>query len=305
MKTPRAFTLIELSMALIALGFIAVTTTMLFSTYVALIKHGRIDATLIARARTAYDFVADDIRVSGQLNRAGAAAIIEENCAARGSFPACGGTDRLTLIQPNPDYRACRVVAEPSAGRVQISMRAPFAPPSTPACCFAEVGFSRQAVFVTATGAARPVLVTSDAATVGTCTFAFADIFTAPADSLVNAQAILSDVKTFYFEPGAAADEPGRLVMHMELDGAASLAGERLYFADNVVDFQVARAGGAAATDVTQNVLVLSILVALPDSLNVSGSASTPGTRLSAAKTLNRSYVYREASGEVALRVSR
>ena len=298
----RAFTLVELAITLSIVGVILVAAATLFTAYLGIVKQTRGEMLLSGKARIAADYVIDEIRRSGFVSQAGAMAIIEDDCAGALGYPACNHTDRLTLMEPLQGYRQC--TAEAVTGTVvQVNMRTPsptaINPFPSPECCFATSSFHRQVVFH-AGSMAVPALLTSDGSTPGTCTFNYAPL-SGVTGTLAGSTIVIADVKTFYVEFDRGTDLPGRLVMHTERDGdTTSVVGERLYLAEGIIDFQLARHAPALPTATTERRLIVDILVGQPNSSR--GTATGPAMRLGPARTLASPHLYFEAVSEAALR---
>lgn len=283
----RGFTLIEAAAAMAAIGVIALVATMLFSLYGTLIKRARVQSQLVSRSRGALEYVLDEARRAGGNGVDPArSVIVEDNCAARGEFPACNGSDRITVIQPLGGYGKCTVDADLGGERVRVrKVRDGLLGPEE--CCLLQsAGFRRQVAFASAEGVV-PAMLLEDTAD---CTFGYRPILGDVPDSLTGATIVMSDVKTFYVEYGAR-DRAGRLLMHTELDGnIASIRGERLPLATGILDLQA---------DPSGTLLTVSVLLGLqhPDGRTEGSTALRPAPR-----TFGVPYLLDEATARVSLR---
>ena len=288
----RGFTLMELAVALAATGVVALAATMLFSLYAQLIKRARIQSQLVSRGRGTLEYVLDESRrAGGDGVDATASVFIENGCGARGGFPDCHGTDRLTVVQPLGGYGKCTVDAQLGGNRVRVKeLRMGWGPLATRQCCLREQpGFRRQVAFASGGGVVPAVLT----GTAEPCTFAYQPILPGSPGGLTNSTIVMADVKTFYLELADPA-RTGRLVMHMELDGdTSSLARERLYLATGVLDLQARLSG---------TMLSVSTLVGIEhqDGARAGDTALSPAPR-----TFAMPYLLHEASATVALRNTR
>lgn len=272
----------ELAISIAAMGVIALAATMLFSLYLGITKKAKIETQLRQRAETSLEYLVNETRrAGGQGAQPSASVFVENDCAAARGFPDCDHTDRVTLVQPLVGYGKCRVLSDAggiiNVNTVQVSRLNP------PECCLKSTFNGRQIALVK-NGVVTPAFLSR----VGGCTFRYAPIL-GNVGGQDDASLLIADVKTFYREPGAAAGEAGRLVMHLNLDGDNSVVGERLYLSNDILDLQ-ARLSGAT--------LGLSV---------VSGEPHPTGVReietaFSTTRALARPFIAREATARLTLR---
>ncbi|HEY4222434.1 MAG TPA: hypothetical protein VGO62_13860, partial [Myxococcota bacterium] len=209
-------------MSLACLAMITLAATMLFSIFTAVIKRSKIESSLLRRSQALLEYVVNESRrVGGQGAPATASVFVENDCGAARGFPDCNHTDRVTFAEPLAGYGSCRVKTDQGAHFIEVNDVRLGAGTT---CCFSAPVFGRQVVFVK-DSVVTPAFLTRAP---GPCRFHYRRIVQDPSTSLDNAQIILSDVKTFYLEPSSPPGLAGRLVMHMDLDGDESIAGERL-----------------------------------------------------------------------------
>lgn len=215
--------------------------------YAQFLRLGRgvsVDAEVTELARGGALFLAEELRdVGGGGIPAWSSVIIEDDCLARDGYPACDGSDRLTLITAIPRFPSCAI--EAGVGRDQIQV-ATVPVGGADVCCLNQSDFIRQVALVWP-DTTQPVVLKSLGRD---CLFDVSPIVpgdalprplavsSAAVDGFPGAVIVLADVKTFYVEwtgPGL-----GALNMHAELNGDGAVVGERLTVLPTVADFQAA-----------------------------------------------------------------
>lgn len=242
----RAFTLIEVAVTMAIAGIVSVVA---ISAYAMFLRTGRViafDAEVTELARGGVLFVAEELRgVGGGGIETWSSVIVEDDCLARDGYPACNGSDRLTLVQSVPRFPSCAIKSAPTTTQIEvetISLR------GSDVCCLNEAGFARQVALVWP-DTMQPVVLLG----VGhDCLFDVRPIVpgdalprplltsTAATDGLPGAVIVLADVKTFYVDWTDPTANRGALNMHIEMNGDGKLIGERLTILPVVADFQAA-----------------------------------------------------------------
>lgn len=241
-----AMSLLELSVAMAIAGIIAAAAISLVGFMLSSGRRIGRGLDLTSSGRLGSLFVIDELRIAGGGGvEAWSSLIVEDDCVARGGYPACRGSDRVTVVQTIPRFPSCAIVDTTAPGRVTVET---INLSGVDVCCLNEVDFVRQVALVW-TDTMQPAVLSG----VGTgCEFTVAPVV--PGDLLPRqlsastgfaaagikgAVVVLADIKTFYVDWNTAGTV-GALRMHVELDGAPSLVGERLTVLDDVADFQVA-----------------------------------------------------------------
>ena len=284
----RGFTLMEMAIVLAIMGIVAITATSLFSLYTNIMKKSRLETQLRQRSELALEYLVNEARRAGGQGAPPAASVFVENdCGPRAGFPACDNSDRVTITQPLVGYSRCKVERD-TGGFVDVKLvrpRAGFAPE----CCLrSSPSFARQIAFVK-DDVVVPAFLTRGS---GSCNFRYIPLANAPPGDLRDSLIVMSDVKTFYREPGTGPDDAGRLVMHLELHGDPDIVGERLYLANNIVDFQVRQSGPG------NQFLGLSVVAGEP---HAAGTLDV-STAFDTTRTIARRMIVREATARIALR---
>lgn len=248
----RAFTLMEMAVTIAIAGIVSFSA---IAAYAQFLQLGRVvgkDAEVTELARGGALFIVEELRTAGGGGiPAWSSVIIEDDCLARDGYPACNGSDRLTLVQAIPRFPSCAIKTGVSDTRVEVetvSLR------GDDVCCLNEDGFVRQVALVWP-DTMQPAVLKS----VGRdCLFEVVPIVpgdalprplavsTAATTGFPGAVIVLADVKTWYVE--WTGDTIGALNMHVELNGDRSVVGERLTILPTVGDFQAAL-GYAIAND--------------------------------------------------------
>lgn len=240
----RAFTLMELAVTMAIAGIVSVSA---IGAYAQFLRTGRVigaDAELTELARAGVLFLTEELRTVGAGGiETWSSVIVEDDCLARDGYPACNGSDRLTIVQSIPRFPTCGIVAEVSPGRVEVEK---VRIDGDEVCCLTEAGFVRQVALVWP-DTMQPVVLRGVGAD---CHFDVVPIVPgdvllrplavsdAATSGLPGAVIVLADVKTFYVEWETAT--LGALQMHVELNGDGRVDNERLTVLPVVADFQVA-----------------------------------------------------------------
>jgi hypothetical protein len=240
----RAFTMMEIA---VTMAIAAIVSVVAIGAYAMFLRMGRvigIDAEVTELVRRGVLFVAEELRaVGGGGIEAWSSVIIEDDCLARDSYPACNGSDRLTLVQAVPRFPNCAIKSALTTTRIEVetvNVR------GSDVCCLNESGFARQVALVWPDTMQPAVLLG-----VGRdCLFDIRPIVpadalprplatsTAATTGLPGAVIVLADVKTFYVE--WEGPTRGALNMHVEMNGDGKVIGERLTILPDVADFQAA-----------------------------------------------------------------
>jgi prepilin-type N-terminal cleavage/methylation domain-containing protein len=240
----RGFTLMEMAVTIAIAGIVSFAA---IGAYVQFLQIGRgvgKDAEVTDLARGGALFIAEELRtVGGGGIPAWSAVIIEDDCLARDGYPACNGSDRLTVVQAIPRFPSCAIEEGVGADQIRvetISLR------GSDVCCLNETNFLRQVALVWP-DTMQPVVLKS----VGRdCLFDVVPIVpgdalprplatsSAATEGFPGAVIVLADVKTWYVE--WTGPTLGALNMHAELNGDGSVVGERLTVLPTVADFQAA-----------------------------------------------------------------
>lgn len=107
----RAFSLMELAVTMAIAGIVSVSALMLHSAVSRSFSSARRIGELSDRLLGTATYIARELTtVGGNTASASMALYVENNCAARGAYPACpNGSDRVTIFGAVPKTPACRV----------------------------------------------------------------------------------------------------------------------------------------------------------------------------------------------------
>ncbi len=244
----RAFTMLEAMVTLAIMAIVASAAVGSFAAFSRLAKQAERDVVLVETIRTGLLYLLTEVRQAGGVGvQPWASVFVEDDCQAARGFPACRGSDRLTLVQGIPTYPSC-VVVEDFGSQVAFEKVGG-------SCCFHEDGFVRQAalIFPRGTGLGAPVDETLQPVVLrgigDKCKFDVIPIIAGEAlprplsqnksftkNGRKGAVAVLADIKTFYVDWGN--DDTGALTMQAELNGDGNVSGERLTLLERVADFQ-------------------------------------------------------------------
>lgn len=282
----RGFTLMELAISIACMGITALAATMLFSLYIGGMKKAKLETHLRARAETTLEYLVNEVRRAGGMGAPPPASVFVENdCGAARGFPDCDRTDRITVVQPLVGYGKCKIVSD-AGGIVTVNtVRASRLSP--PQCCLQPSFVTRQVAIVSTSNVVTPAVLTR----VGGCAFRYVPII-GVAGGNTDASLLMADVKTFYREPGIGPGEPGRLAMHVELNADRSIVGERLFLANDILDFQARLTGQS---------LGISVVAGKPHD----AGANRVETAFSTTRALARQFIAREATARLTLRDAR
>jgi prepilin-type N-terminal cleavage/methylation domain-containing protein len=111
MRTPRAFTLMEVAVTMAIAGFVSVAALSLHVAVSQSFSVTRRVAELSDRLLATSTYLAREFTtIGGNTASASMSVFIENNCTARGGYPACpNGSDRITMFAAVPRTPACRV----------------------------------------------------------------------------------------------------------------------------------------------------------------------------------------------------
>lgn len=165
---------------------------------------------------------------------------VENNCALRGPFPACGGSDRITIVTLHPPQQECAITGQVNPTTYQVAFSSPGV------CCLqplaaGEISFLNQPVMVSLNGNYSQQYITG------------VNTVTCQVTEAVGQQAGLNDqtggtvnwtggmislvtVQTIYQDPVAHT-----LNQYMDLNNTNAVdPGDLMVIADQVFDLQVA-----------------------------------------------------------------
>lgn len=239
----RGFTITELLIAMgIATFVIAVST----GVHISNLRYFR---TTEGRSTIYQDSILIGNYLRGEVLGAGGGSIrgwmgvyVEDNCNARSIFPACNGSDRLTITTVSTPLQECVITGQLGPGRVQVAFTSPGV------CCMqpqaaGEVTYLNRQVMMTLGDLFWQQYVTN--INLATCQ---ADLVNgqlppagfnalgAPPYNFTNTTMSLVNVQTFYWDSAAFTL---RRFMDGNNDGVAQ-PGEDVIVADQVYDLQVA-----------------------------------------------------------------
>lgn len=155
---------------------------------------------------------------------------VENNCAARSVFPACNGTDRLTLISVPQPIQSCGITSQVSPGVLQMA--------NSPCCLTAAM--VNQPMMLSATDSFAQGFITS--VDLSSCRLSYSPGQAAGNNSVPNSylwnsgSMTLINVHTYYLSTSA---HELHVFSDFNNNGVAE-SGEDMVIADQVYDMQVA-----------------------------------------------------------------
>ena len=142
----RGFTLMEMAVTIAIAGIVSFSAIGAYAQFLQLGRAVGKDAEATDLARGGALFIAEELRLAGGGGiPAWASVIVEDDCLARDGYPACNGSDRLTLIQAIPRFPSCSIEAGISDTRIQVET---VSLDGSDVCCLNEDGFIRQVALV-------------------------------------------------------------------------------------------------------------------------------------------------------------
>lgn len=240
MARANGFSLVELLIALGITTFLVTISATLHLQSMEMMKNTENRTMLTQDAILLIDYLRNEaIGVGGGSVRGWMGVWAEDNCPARSVFPACGGSDRLTLSTIRVPVQECVITGMAGANTLQVAFSSPGV------CCMqpqiaGEISFQNRQVFLTlgdfyAQRYVTSVDLTNCRATIQPGQASGGDQ-TGGTVNWTNGALTLMQIETIYRDP---TTNMLKRFMDDDNDGTVD-AGEDLILADSVIDFQTA-----------------------------------------------------------------
>lgn len=204
------FSLVEVMVAVAISTFLMVSFTDLYVVGLNSYHEMRDQSSLSLDSILSVDYLRGELMIAGGGQVRGWQGImIEDNCNARGPFPDCNGSDRITVSSTNSPLQQCSITGNPGPGIWQINFSSPGV------CCLTPGGgltdFLKQQVTFTLNDfySSKFINTVDPASCRMTVTAGQASLndFTGapPITDWTGAVVTLSTVKTFYWDSAASS----------------------------------------------------------------------------------------------------
>lgn len=232
-RTERGITLIEILISLAISSIVVVSLLGLVAMHVGMLNKNTARGQLGVDTMYMMDYFSRVIpSAGGEILPVWSAIYVENNCSARGPFPDCGGSDRISVTNIS-GTRTCAITSS-NVGRIYIDK-------SSGTCCLKQLSVNKaQVLLIRVTSVGERFVSLADDSPTG-CYIDVSDGPTTPNDNVANTfdwsggVLVPVTISTYYLD--RTSRELNRFTF---TNGGTSFDGHNSPMADRVMDFQVA-----------------------------------------------------------------
>lgn len=259
MNRPRAFSLVEVAVTLAIAGIVIAIAASVVTQMNGTLAHARVRQQADEEAKLLGEWLVFQMRgLGGDDLRPWEAVVVENNCAARGDLPGCGGSDRLTVRVADAAIGSCGLIGSFGASVESNLMDGPplgngdgLENKADDTCCLDVVGGApgpspwedRTAFLIDSDRNVHPVaLHTRDSAGGNGCAINIPSGLPVASSKVPGGRLIVATQQVFFRAPATtgALVENGLYAFKDENFDDRFDPGELTLIADNVFDLQIA-----------------------------------------------------------------